>query len=181
QTRAGRGRFDPAPQSTRHHRRVRCATRHHSRGLPGGVERAARSASAPIRDHSGNAAGSTSIPTGTGVGGGLANDPGGIPKADGLRAEPLIAEPMADFHQNVVPTFTRLEGEDLGRMEKSLQRLARRVPIGVIIPTLFSDLSSPAMQNIIQQLAQMAFIGKIYLSLDRATAEEYGQAREIVK
>ena len=88
---------------------------------------------------------------------------------------------MADFHQNVVPTFTRLEGEDLGRMEKSLQRLARRVPIGVIIPTLFSDLSSPAMQTIIQQLAQMSFIAKIYLSLDRATAEEYRQAKEIVQ
>ena len=88
---------------------------------------------------------------------------------------------MADFHQNVVPTFTRLEDEDLGRMEKSLQRLARRVPIGIIIPALFSDLSSPAMQNIIQQLAQLTFVGKIYVSLDRATAEEYRQAREIVQ
>ena len=87
---------------------------------------------------------------------------------------------MADFHQNVLTTFTRLEDEDLGRMEKSLQRLARRVPIGIIIPALFPDLSSPAMQSIIQQLAQMTFIGKIYLSLDRVTAEEYRQAREIV-
>src|SRR5262245_41239894 len=88
---------------------------------------------------------------------------------------------MADFHQNVVPTFTRLDGEDLSRMEKSLHRLARRVPIGVIIPTLFSDLSSPAMQNIIRELGQMTFVGKIYLSLDRATPDEYGQAREIVR
>jgi len=88
---------------------------------------------------------------------------------------------MADFHQNVVPTFTRLEGEDLTRMEKSLQRLARRVPVGVIIPTLFEDLSSPAMKGIIEQLSQMSFVGKIYISLDRASAAEYQQGREIVR
>jgi hypothetical protein len=51
---------------------------------------------------------------------------------------------MADFQQNVVPTFTRLVDEDLGRMEKRILRAARDVPIGVIIPALFNDLSSPA-------------------------------------
>ena len=88
---------------------------------------------------------------------------------------------MADFHQNVVPTFTRLEGEDLARMEKSILRAARRAPIGIIIPALFRDLSSPAMQNIIQELASITFISKIYISLDKATAEEHEQAKEIVK
>ena len=71
---------------------------------------------------------------------------------------------MADFQQNVVPTFTRLVDEDLGRMEKNILRAARRTPIGVIIPTLFSDLSSPAMQHIIQELAEMSFVKCIYIS-----------------
>jgi len=88
---------------------------------------------------------------------------------------------MADFHQNVVPTFSRLMDEDLGRMEKSILRAARRAPIGVIIPALFSDLSSAAMQNIIQELSQMNFVKRVYVSLDKSSEDEFQQAREIIK
>jgi glucosyl-3-phosphoglycerate synthase len=88
---------------------------------------------------------------------------------------------MADFHQNVVPTFTRLVDEDLGRMEKSILRAARRTPIGVIIPALFTDLSSPAMQNIIKELSGMNFVKRVYVSLDKSSEEEFQQAREIIK
>src|SRR5438552_771506 len=88
---------------------------------------------------------------------------------------------MADFHQNVVPTFTRLVDEDLARMEKSILRAARRAPIGVIIPALFKDFSSPAMQNIIQELSRMNFIKRVYISLDKSSDEEFHQAREIIK
>lgn len=88
---------------------------------------------------------------------------------------------MADFQQNVVPTFTRLVDEDLAKMEKSIVRAARRAPIGVIIPALFKDLSSPAMQNIITQLAGMNFLRRAYISLDQSSEEEFRQAREIIR
>ena len=88
---------------------------------------------------------------------------------------------MADFHQNVVPTFTRLADEDIGRMEKSVLRAARRAPIGIIIPALFKDFSSPAMQNIIQELSGMSFVKRIYISLDKSSEEEFKQAQEIIK
>src|SRR5260370_9404445 len=88
---------------------------------------------------------------------------------------------MADFHQNVVPTFTRLVDEDLARMEKSIVRAARRAPIGIIIPALFKDFSSPAMQHIIQELSGMNFVKRIYISLDRSSEQEFQQALEIIK
>jgi glucosyl-3-phosphoglycerate synthase len=88
---------------------------------------------------------------------------------------------MADFQQNVVPTFTRLLDEDIGRMEKKILVAARRTPVGVIIPTLFSDLSSPAMQDIIEELAAMNFVKRIYISLDSGSKEEFQQAREIIQ
>jgi len=88
---------------------------------------------------------------------------------------------MADFHQNVVPTFTRLADEDVGRMEKSILRAARRAPIGIIIPALFKDFSSPAMHHIIEELAGMNFVKRVYISLDKSTEEEFRQAREIIK
>ena len=88
---------------------------------------------------------------------------------------------MADFQQNVVPTFTRLVDEDLGRMEKRILRAARDVPIGVIIPALFNDLSSPAMQHIIEQLAGMNFVKRIYISLAYSSEEEFQRGREIIQ
>jgi len=88
---------------------------------------------------------------------------------------------MADFHQNVVPTFTRLVDEDLARMEKSIMRTARRAPIGVIIPALFPDLCSAAMQNIIRELSAMNFVKRVYVSLDKSSEEEFRQAQEIIK
>jgi glucosyl-3-phosphoglycerate synthase len=88
---------------------------------------------------------------------------------------------MADFYQNIVPTFTRLENEDLTQMEQSLTKAASRLPIGVIIPALFQDLSSPAMQNIIHELSGMNFVSRVYISLDRGTPEEYQEAQEITR
>jgi glucosyl-3-phosphoglycerate synthase len=88
---------------------------------------------------------------------------------------------MADFQQNVVPTFTRLVDEDLGQMEKDILRAARRMPIGVIIPALFSDLSSPAMQHIIQELAGINFVKRIYISLAQSSEAEFERAREIIQ
>jgi glucosyl-3-phosphoglycerate synthase len=54
-------------------------------------------------------------------------------------------------------------------------------PIGVIIPTLFNDLSSPAMQHIIQELAAMNFVKRIYISLETSSEEEFQRAREIIQ
>jgi glucosyl-3-phosphoglycerate synthase len=88
---------------------------------------------------------------------------------------------MPDFHQNIVPTITQLETEDLPRMEKTIKQSMRRTPVGVIIPALFQDLSSPAMQHIIDELSSMGFVKRVYVSLDRASEEEFQRAREIVK
>ena len=88
---------------------------------------------------------------------------------------------MADFHQDVVPTFTRLESEDLEGMERRIMKASVRTPIGVIIPALYDDLASPAMQGIVAELANMPFLRRVYISLDRASAEEYRKAYDIVR
>jgi glucosyl-3-phosphoglycerate synthase len=87
---------------------------------------------------------------------------------------------MPDFHINYVPTFTLLHKEALASMEARLLESSQQIPIGVVIPALFSDLSSAAMANIIKELAQMEFIKRVYISLDRADADDFIKAREIV-
>lgn len=87
---------------------------------------------------------------------------------------------MGDFHMNRVPTFPRLEAANLDKMEQRITAASRRLPIGIVIPALYSDLASPAMAGIIQQLSTIHFLRRVYISLDRASPEEYQQAKEIV-
>jgi glucosyl-3-phosphoglycerate synthase len=87
---------------------------------------------------------------------------------------------MPDFHQNYVPTFTLLEKETLPGMEEILLQVSQEIPIGVVIPALYSDLASSAMAHIIQELAQMQFIQRVYISLDRANLADFQEAKAIV-
>ncbi|MBD2099294.1 glucosyl-3-phosphoglycerate synthase [Leptolyngbya sp. FACHB-261] len=87
---------------------------------------------------------------------------------------------MADFHLNRIPTFTLLQDQSLNEMEQRLLQVSTRIPIGVIIPALYSDLCSPAMGRIIQELRQMEFVKRVYIGLDRADEDEFRKAKEII-
>jgi len=88
---------------------------------------------------------------------------------------------MADFHINKVPTFSLLQHEDCKSMEDKVLKACAKIPVGILIPALFKDLSGSAMQHIIEVLSDTAYISKIYISLDQAGIDEYSKAREIVK
>lgn len=87
---------------------------------------------------------------------------------------------MADFHYNVVPTFSLLAGEDTSLMEQKILRASKKVPVGVLIPALFRDLSSDAMRNIIKVLTEIDYLKRVYIALDQASEDEYLQAKNIV-
>jgi glucosyl-3-phosphoglycerate synthase len=87
---------------------------------------------------------------------------------------------MADFHINKVPTFSLLQHESCDAMEKKVLQSSARIPVGVLIPALYTDLAGDAMRNIISVLADTKYIRKVYISLDRADKEDYKNAREII-
>jgi glucosyl-3-phosphoglycerate synthase len=88
---------------------------------------------------------------------------------------------MADFHINKVPTFSLFQHENCEAMEEKVWKASAKIPVGVLIPALFRDLSSDAMHHIIDVLAGTEYIKKIYISLDQADSKEYEQAKEIVR
>jgi glucosyl-3-phosphoglycerate synthase len=88
---------------------------------------------------------------------------------------------MADFHINKVPTFSLFQHESCEAMEEKVWKASAKIPVGVLIPALFRDLSSDAMHNIIKVLTGTEYIRKIYISLDQADESEYFKAREIVR
>jgi glucosyl-3-phosphoglycerate synthase len=81
---------------------------------------------------------------------------------------------------NRLPTFPRLEESSIEKMEQRISAAARRLPIGIVIPSLFTDLDGPAMGPIIAQLAATPFVRRVYISLDRASEEQFHRAKEIV-
>jgi glucosyl-3-phosphoglycerate synthase len=88
---------------------------------------------------------------------------------------------MADFHINKVPTFSLFQHESCEIMEEKVMRASAKIPVGVLIPALFRDLSSEAMHHIIEVLSGIGYVRKIYISLDQSDDKEYLRAREIVK
>jgi glucosyl-3-phosphoglycerate synthase len=65
-------------------------------------------------------------------------------------------------------------------METKVLKASTRIPVGVLIPALYSDLSGSAMRHIIDVLSTTRYISKIYISLDKANRDEYNNAREII-
>jgi glucosyl-3-phosphoglycerate synthase len=87
---------------------------------------------------------------------------------------------MADFHINKVPTFSLLQHESCESMEAKVLKASSKIPVGVLIPALYRDLSGDAMQHIIAVLSDTRYVQKVYISLDQANKEEYAKSQAIV-
>ncbi|HXG34791.1 MAG TPA: hypothetical protein VNJ11_15605 [Bryobacteraceae bacterium] len=85
---------------------------------------------------------------------------------------------MSDFYQTgVVTTLHRLRGNSVERLEGDLERFSRSRPIALVLPALYSEFSTPAMQRIVQVLRQVRYLQRIVVALGRATREDYERAR----
>lgn len=89
---------------------------------------------------------------------------------------------MADFYQTgVVTTLHRLKADQIERLELDLERFARNRPIGLVLPALYSEFETPAMQVIVPALKKVQYLERIVVTLGRATREQYIRARGFFK
>ena len=85
---------------------------------------------------------------------------------------------MADFYQDgVLTTLHRLAPNQLGRLEADLSRFVRNKPIGLVLPALYSEFESPAMQRIVTDLQQVQYLERIVVAVGRATQEQFERAK----
>ena len=69
---------------------------------------------------------------------------------------------MADFHQTgVVTTLHRLKPDNIDRLEADLEKFARSRPMGLVLPALYSEFETPAMQRIVAELKQVRYLQRI--------------------
>ncbi|WP_445621083.1 glycosyl transferase [Kushneria sp. Sum13] len=86
---------------------------------------------------------------------------------------------MSDFYQNgIITNFHNLTRRPLEALESDLLGFSKRRPMGLILPSLFSELEGPALTRIIDQLSQVEYLSEIIIGLDRADRDQFLYARE---
>lgn len=86
---------------------------------------------------------------------------------------------MGDFYQNgLVTTLHNFKNLEVDKLEEKLRKFAKTRPMGLIIPSLASEMETPALKNIVNILKDMDYIGEIVIGLDRATKEQFEYAKE---
>jgi glucosyl-3-phosphoglycerate synthase len=85
---------------------------------------------------------------------------------------------MGDFYQNGrVATLHNFRTRSLADLETSLMGCARKRPMALILPSLFSELHSTALARIVDELTHVGYLNEIIIGLDRANAKEFDYAR----
>ncbi|MDO6466540.1 glycosyl transferase [Neptunomonas phycophila] len=86
---------------------------------------------------------------------------------------------MSDYKQTgSITTLHRLPGYELEKIEKELRRYSKRNPMTLLLPSLYSELEGPALENIIEELKKADYINQIVIGLDQADEEQFEKAKK---
>ena len=86
---------------------------------------------------------------------------------------------MSDFYQNgIITNFHNLSDRAVEDLEKELVAFSRTRPMSLVLPSLYSELEGPALDNIINELTKVPYLSEIVIGLDRADETEFTHARK---
>jgi glucosyl-3-phosphoglycerate synthase len=84
---------------------------------------------------------------------------------------------MADFYQNgTVTTLHNLAQRKPENMAAELLAFSKKRSLGLILPSLFSELEGKALPDIIHKIKQVKYLSEIVIGLDRADLAQYRHA-----
>jgi glucosyl-3-phosphoglycerate synthase len=84
---------------------------------------------------------------------------------------------MGDFYQNgIITTLHNLSRRPVADLEAELLAFSRKRPLGLLLPSLFSELEGEALPGIVEHLAAVPYLSQIVIGLDRADAEQFRHA-----
>lgn len=84
---------------------------------------------------------------------------------------------MGDFHQNgSVATLHNLGNRSVSEIESELLEFSKSRSMGLVLPSLYSELQTKALPHIIDELKEVSYLNQIVIGLDRATKDEYQHA-----
>ena len=84
---------------------------------------------------------------------------------------------MGDFYQNgIITTLHNLADRPLAEMERELETFSAERPMGLILPSLYSELEGEALPAILDELQHATYLSEIVIGLDRADESQYRDA-----
>ena len=84
---------------------------------------------------------------------------------------------MSDFFQNGnITTLHNLSRRPVEEIEAELDKFSEQRPLSLVLPSLYSELSGPALPNIVKELTKVSYLSEVVVGLDRANQEEYQHA-----
>jgi len=86
---------------------------------------------------------------------------------------------MSDFFQNGrISTLHNLSTRTLEEMESELKYFSNIRPMGLILPSLYSELERPALTTIVSELKKVEYLSQIVIGIDQASRDEFKHALE---
>jgi glucosyl-3-phosphoglycerate synthase len=84
---------------------------------------------------------------------------------------------MADFYQNgIVTTLHNLTNRGVEELENELIEFSKTRPMGLILPSLYSELEGEALPKIVEHISEVPYLSQVIIGLDRATEDEFCKA-----
>ncbi|CAA6823776.1 MAG: Glycosyltransferase [uncultured Sulfurovum sp.] len=88
---------------------------------------------------------------------------------------------MADFFQNgTITTLQDVADRSLEDIELELEKFSDRHNMVLLLPALYSEFETPAMQTILYELRGVKYLYKIILGLDQASEEQFKKVKKIM-
>ena len=89
---------------------------------------------------------------------------------------------MADFYQSPhIATLHNLRNRSVEELEAQLVNFSASRPLGLILPSLYSELETDAMPLIRSELEKVPYLSQIVIGLDRADQSQYESALSFFK
>jgi len=86
---------------------------------------------------------------------------------------------MSDFFQNgLITTLHNLSTRTLEDIENDLVRFSDRRPMGLILPSLYSEIERPALTTIVDELKGASYLKQIVVGIDQAGKDEFKHATQ---
>jgi len=86
---------------------------------------------------------------------------------------------MSDFFQNgEIATFHRLKQRDLKELEGELEEATKHRPISLVLPYIPVELQGQGLPKIVKELRNVKYIKNIIVTIGKANAEEFRQAKK---
>jgi glucosyl-3-phosphoglycerate synthase len=84
---------------------------------------------------------------------------------------------MSDFFQNGgITTLHNLSTRSLEQMEAELVLFSETRPMGLILPSLYSELQRPALTTIVDEMQKVSYLNQVVVGIDQASKDEFKQA-----